>query len=153
MKIILNQDVRNLGEEGDVCEVADGYGRNYLIPKNFAVPYNKANLALFDHRRDTIEKRKEEKRVQALSLKEKLEGEELEILRPAGETGKLFGSVNSATIAEELEKHGISVEKKRIDVPDNTIKAVGEYKIKIKLYDNQTAEVNVKVNSTEAEAD
>ena len=151
MKLILNQDVQNLGEEGDICDVADGYGRNYLIPKKIAVPYSKENIAFFDHRRDAIEKRKEDKRKEALGLKERLESEELEIARPAGESGKLFGSVNNANVAEELEKRGIPVEKKRIDIPENTIKAVGDYKIRVKLYDKETAEINLKVTASEEE--
>ena len=69
MKVILNQDVHNLGEEGDVKDVAPGYARNYLIPQNLAVPHTKGNLALFEHRRAAIEKRKEEKRKEALSAK------------------------------------------------------------------------------------
>ena len=92
MKIILNQDVVNLGEEGDVCVVKDGYARNYLLPTGAAVIYNKANAALFASRAEAIEKRKVAKRAEAASLKEKLDAITLEIVVPAGESGKLFGS-------------------------------------------------------------
>jgi len=151
MKIILNQDVPNLGEEGDVCEVAEGYGRNFLLPKKLAVPYNKSTVAVFKSRKNAIEKRKEEKRQQALSLKERLEDEEIVLTMPAGESGKLFGSVTNATIMEELEKKGVSVEKKRIEVPEHTIKQIGDYSVRVKLYDNESAEIKVSVQKEDRE--
>ncbi len=145
MKVILNEDVINLGEEGDICDVANGYGRNYLVPKSLAVPYTKQNLALFDHRRDAIEKRKEEKRNAARSLKEQLEAEPLIIQRPAGETGKLFGSVSNATLVEELEKKGISLERKRVDLPQHNLKMIGNYPVRVKLYDNEVAQLQLTI--------
>ena len=94
IKVILNQDVLNLGEEGDVCKVADGYARNYLFPQNLAVPYTKQYIVLFDQKKEQIEKRKAEKHAAALSLKEKIEAlGSVEIKMPAGEGDKLFGSV------------------------------------------------------------
>src|SRR6056297_2295947 len=98
MKIILNEDVYNLGEEGDVCDVARGYARNYLIPKNLAVPSTRENIAIFESRRSAIESRKEEKRKAAQSAKERLEGMELVLPMNAGESGKLFGSVTAGMI-------------------------------------------------------
>ncbi len=147
MKIILNEDVYNLGEEGDVCDVARGYARNYLFPKKLAFPYTKENIANFESRRAAIEKRKEDKRQKALSLKERLDGKEVEIKMNAGQSGKLFGSVTSAMIAEELQKEGIEVEKKKIDFKSHTIKMVGTYPVKVKLYDNNEAELKLKVIS------
>lgn len=145
MRVILNEDVPNLGEEGDICNVADGYGRNYLIPKNLAVPENKANLKMFESRRETIEKRKEEKRNAAKSLKERLEAEPFIIQRPSGDTGKLFGGVTNAAVAEELEKNGIPIERKRIELPEHTLKMTGTYNVKIKLYDKETAAVKLVI--------
>ena len=145
MKIILIQDVPNLGEEGDICEVANGYGRNYLLPKKFAVLFSKQNNAIIESRREAIEKRKEDKRVAAQGLKERLESEEISITMPAGESGKLFGSVTNATIAEYLEKKGIEVERKRIEVPSHNIKLTGNYEVKVKLYDQQTAIVKLEI--------
>lgn len=147
MKIILNEDVYNLGEEGDVCDVARGYARNYLFPKQLAFPYTKENIANFESRRAAIEKRKEEKRQQALSLKERLDGKEVVIKMNAGQSGKLFGSVTSTMIVEELQKEGIEVEKKKIDFKSHTIKMVGTYPVKVKLYDNNEAELKLKVVS------
>lgn len=151
MKVILNEDVPNLGEEGDICDVADGYGRNYLLPKSLAVPHTKQNLALFEHRREAIEKRKEEKRQAARSLKERLEAEPLVIQRPAGETGKLFGSVSSASVVEDLEKKGISIERKRIDLPQSSLKMIGNYPVRVKLYDNETAQMQLTIEGLDKE--
>ena len=150
MKVILVKDVPNLGEEGDICEVADGYGRNYLIPHELAVQHNKHNIEIMGQKRRAIEKRKEEKRKQAQSLKERIEEEELVIEMSAGDSGKLFGSINNATIAEEFEKRGINIERKRIDIPGNTIKDVGEYNVRAKLYNNENAEFKVVVKKAES---
>lgn len=151
MKVILNQDIANLGEEGAVKTVAPGYARNYLLPKGLVMPFSKGNLRILEKKREEIETRKEEKRKNALSLKEKLETEELVFSMPAGTSGKLFGSVNNGKIAEELDKKGYTIEKKQIDVPDHTIRNIGEYEIKIKLYEKQEAIIKVRVEATESD--
>jgi large subunit ribosomal protein L9 len=151
MKIILNQDVVGLGEEGDVREVADGYARNYLIPRKLAVPHTKANLAQLAGRKTAIEGRKEEKRKEAMSLKERLEAEELLFSMPAGESGKLFGSVNNSLIAVELEKKGYALEKRRIEVPEHHLRQVGNYIVKVKLYGNEEASLKVVVEAAKQE--
>ena len=102
MKVILNSDVVGLGEEGDIKEVVDGYARNFLLPKKLAIPHTRENLAALQHRMAAIQKRREEKRQEALGLKERLEAEEIKFFMPAGENGKLFGSVSSAMVAAEL---------------------------------------------------
>jgi large subunit ribosomal protein L9 len=148
-KVILVTDVKNLGEEGDVKGVARGYARNYLLPRKFAVPYNKGNLAMIEGRRAVIEKKKEEKRTHALGLKERIEETVLKIVMPMGDNGKLFGSVTNATIADELGRAGVTVERKRIEIPDHTIKSQGNYKIKVRLYEHQEAVLTVAVNPKE----
>jgi large subunit ribosomal protein L9 len=148
MKIILNQDVVGLGEEGDIREVAEGYARNYLIPRKLAVPHNRQNLAQFVSRKSAIEGRKEEKRKEAMSLKERLESEELKFVMPAGESGKLFGSVNNALIGAELEKRGYTLERKRIEVPEHHIRQAGNFTVKVKLYGNEEAALKVVVEAT-----
>jgi large subunit ribosomal protein L9 len=145
MKVILNQDVPGLGEEGDIREVASGYARNFLIPKKHALPYTKQNLTRLETRKAAIEQRKEDKRREAMSLKERLESEELVFSMPAGESGKLFGSVNNAVISQELEKRGYAIEKKRVEVPEHNLRMVGNYKVKVKLYGNEEALINVSV--------
>ena len=148
MKVILNQDIENLGEEGDICEVARGYARNYLIPRKMVLQYNDRNKAIIDSRRETINARKEEKRKAAQSAKERIESEEMVLTMPAGRNKKLFGSVTAQTIAGELEKWGIYVEKKRIEIPENTIKTIGNFKVTIKLYDEEEATLSVAVKPT-----
>jgi large subunit ribosomal protein L9 len=150
MKIILNADVYNLGEEGDIREVARGYARNYLFPKNLAVNYSKQNLAIFEGRKAAIAKRREEKRNNALSLKEKIDGMEIVIKMNTGNNGKLFGSVTTSMIAEELDKLGIQLEKKKIDIASQAIKMVGTYPVRVKLYENHDAELKLKVVSQNA---
>ena len=147
MKIILNQDVVHLGEEGDVVEVKDGYARNYLLPTKTAVIYNKANAALFKSRAATIEKRKAEKRAASASLKERLDGVSLAITVPAGESGKLFGSVTSSMVQAELAKLGFDIEKKKIEVATHAIKMTGTYSITVHLYENDLSHIKLVVMS------
>ena len=150
MKVILKQELSNLGEEGDIKVVADGYGRNYLIPKGIAVSYTKANIEIFRQKKNTIEAKKETKRKEALSLKEKLAGEAITFTMPVGENGKLFGAITSANIVEELAKSGISVERKKIEVPEHSIKVVGDYIVKVKLYASESADLKVIVKADSA---
>lgn len=151
MKIILNQDVPNLGEEGDVCVVKDGYARNYLLPTGAAVVYNNASMAIFKSRAAVIEKRKLEKRKASADLKSKLDEVVINLVVATGETGKLFGSVTSSMVQEELAKLGFDIEKKRIEIASHTIKMVGTYSARIRLYENESSEIKVVVKS-QAEA-
>lgn len=145
MKVILNVDLANLGEEGDVCEVKPGYARNYLLPRGMVMLDNAQNRALIDSRRSEIEKRRKQKADAARSQKEKIEAEPLVITMPAGENGRLFGSVTPATLVEHLGKSGLNVEKKNIDVPEKTIKTLGTYKVRVKLYGEEEAQLTVQV--------
>lgn len=147
MKIILNQDVVHLGEEGDVVVVKDGYARNYLLPTNAAVIYNKANAAMFARKAEAIEQRKIEKRAQSASLKEKLDAAVLNIVVPAGESGKLFGSVTSTMVQEALAKLGFEIERKKLEVPTHSIKMTGNYTIVVHLYENDNSHVKLVVES------
>ena len=147
MKIILNQDVVHLGEEGDVVEVKDGYARNYLLPTGTAVIYNKANAALFKSRAAAIEKRKAEKRAASASLKDRLDGVVRTIVVPAGESGKLFGSVTSAMVQAELQKLGFEIEKKKIEVATHAIKMTGTYTVVVHLYENDLSHIKLVVMS------
>ena len=149
MKIILNQDVVNLGEEGDVVVVKDGYARNYLLPTGAAVLYNKTNAAIFASRAAQIEKMKAEKRAQSASMKEKLDATVLNLVVPAGESGKLFGSVTSTMVQEALSKLGLEVERKRIEVATHAIKMVGTYSVIVHLYENEFSTVKLVVESEE----
>ncbi len=147
MKIILNQDVPNLGEEGDVCVVKDGYARNYLLPTGAAVIYNNANLAIFKSRAEAIEKRKIAKREASKSLKEKLDNVSLDIVVAAGESGKLFGSVTAMMVQAELAKLGFEIEKKKIEVASHAIKMTGTYTARVHLYENDSSVITLNVKS------
>ena len=147
MKIILNNDVVHLGEEGDIVTVKDGYARNYLLPTGAAVIYNKANAAMFKQRAEQIAKRKAEKRAASASLKERLDNVTISLVVTAGESGKLFGSVTSQMVQEALLKEGFEIEKKKLDVPTHSIKMTGTYHIVAHLYENDKATITLNVLS------
>ncbi|MCL2758677.1 MAG: 50S ribosomal protein L9 [Treponema sp.] len=149
MKVILNKDLATLGEEGDVKEVAKGYARNYLFPRGIALPYTPRMIKIIEGRRAEIESRKEQKRLDARGIKEKLDSFELSLTMPAGANGKLYGAVTNQTIADELAKNGFQIERKRIELAGNGFKSVGKYKAIIKLYENQSAEISVNIIAAE----
>ena len=147
MKVILNKDLSTLGAEGDVKDVAKGYARNYLFPRGIALPYTPKTVKMFEARKGDIDARKEQKRHDALGLKEKLETTELTLSMPAGANGKLYGAVTGQTICDELTKLGFQIERKRIELVTGGIKSVGKYKATVKLYENQSAEIQITVNA------
>ncbi|MDR0641904.1 MAG: 50S ribosomal protein L9 [Treponema sp.] len=147
MKVILNKDLSTLGEEGDVRDVAKGYARNYLFPRSIALPYNESTIRLFESRRGEIEGRKAEKREAAKGLKERLEALELVFSMPAGANGRLFGSVTSQTVADELSRQGFQIERKRLELPGATFKSAGKYKVTVHLYESASAEITVAVQA------
>jgi large subunit ribosomal protein L9 len=147
MKVILNQDVKYLGEEGDVKTVATGYARNYLFPRNFALPYNERTSAFFESRKGEIEERKTAKRTDAASVKARLEDAVVTVTVSAGPTGKLYGAVTAQTIVDELTKQGFEIERKRVEIPGLVIKHTGKYPIAVRLYEQVTATVNVMVEA------
>ena len=149
MKVILNKDLATLGEEGDVKDVAKGYARNYLFPRGIALPYTPRMIQIIEGRRAEIESRKEQKRLDARSVKEKLDSLELSISMPAGANGKLYGSVTNQTIADELAKNGFQIERKRIELAGSGFKSVGKYKAAVKLYENQSAEITITITAQE----
>ncbi|MCH5291876.1 MAG: 50S ribosomal protein L9 [Treponema sp.] len=150
MKIILNDDVKHLGEMGDVKNVANGYARNYLFPHMLAVPYTPETVAFFEGKKAEIEARKAQKRADAASLKEKLEALTVELSMPAGSNGKLYGAVTNLTIADFYAKSGYEVERKRIELPGVTIKNVGSYTFRIHLYEAAVAEAKLVVKAHES---
>ena len=147
MKVILNEDVKHLGEEGDIKDVAKGYARNYLFPRNLAVPCNAVTLAHFESRKEEIEQKKAVKRQNAAGLKERLEALTVTIVMPAGPNGKLYGAVTNQTISDELQKLGFEIERKRIELPGVTFKSVGRYSATLRLYETAVATVPVIVEA------
>jgi len=153
MKIILNQDVPNLGEIGDVKDVAAGYARNFLLPRDLAVVYNTKTVAVFAKKQAEIDGIKASKRQASTTLKEQLEAEELAISMPAGANGKLYGAVNNAMIADELLKKGIQVDRKKIEVPSRAIKSTGNYKVLVHLYEKEEATIRVAIAGQEVKVE
>jgi large subunit ribosomal protein L9 len=153
MRVILNQDVANLGELGDIKEVAPGYARNYLFPRGLAFIYNQKTKDQFEKRAAEIEAMKAQKRQNSMSLKDKLEAEEIVISLPAGKNGKLYGAVTNATVYDELLKKGIDIDRKKIEVPGRSIKSVGNYKVIVKLYEKDEASVKIAVHGVEVKAE
>ncbi|UTC82569.1 50S ribosomal protein L9 [Treponema denticola] len=151
MKVILNEDVKYLGEEGDIKNVAKGYARNYLFPRNLAVPCNEFTLAHFESRKEEIEAKKAAKRQDAAGLKERLEALSIKILMPAGPNGKLYGAVTTQTLFDELQKLNFDIERKRIEIPGQTVKSTGVHKALVKLYENTSAEISFTVEAQIAE--
>ena len=147
MKIILYKDVPELGEEGDVKIVADGYARNYLIPKKFAVRYTKATETELAQKQKAISRRKEEKITLAAGDKTRIESLEMTISAPAGEKGRLFGSITSSAIADYLHSMDIAIERKRIELPEAGLKTLGTHTVHVKLYGGDRAALTVNVTA------
>ena len=145
MKVILTQDVKAQGKKGQMIEVSDGYGRNYLIAKGLAIPAdNKAVNEMKNREASRLHKIEVEKK-EARDIAAKLEGILVKFTATAGGDGRLYGSVTSKDIAEELEKtHGIVLDKRKIVLPD-PLKAFGSYTVDVKLYPEITGKINVMI--------
>ena len=145
MKVILLQDIKNVGKKDEIINSSDGYARNYLFPKKLAVEATKDNLNQLKARQDTAERKKEQEKEEAKQLAEKLKKITLSIQVKAGENGKIFGGVTAKEIAENLkEQQNIEIDKKKIIVKE-TIKALGNYSVEIKLYEGISANLAVSV--------
>jgi large subunit ribosomal protein L9 len=144
MKVFLKEDVQNLGRMGDVVSVADGYARNYLLPRNFAVEANEKNIREFEHHKRMISEKAAKVRLAHASVAEKLSAVTLTIRAKAGEEEKLFGSVTNMDISEALKAEGFEVDKKKI-LLEEPIKRLGEYTVEIKIHPEISARVKVQV--------
>lgn len=149
MKIILIKDVKKLGKEGEIKEVSDGYAKNYLIPRGYAVEATKAKLKETKERNLREQKEKEKEKVKAERIKEQLEGKSVVITAKAGGGDKLFGAVTAREIADILQKEfAVSVDKKKVEIGEN-IKHLGNYNIKIKIYPGVHIDMKVVVTAEE----
>jgi len=144
MKVILKQHVESLGKAGDTVKVADGYGRNFLIPKGWAVEANPRNLKVFEHEKQRILQEAEKIHKQAEETASRLNEVTCTIARRVGEQEKLFGSVGVKDIEEALKAQGIEIDKRDILLGE-PIKALGEFPVRIKLSAGVTAEIKVVV--------
>lgn len=151
MKVLLKQDVEKLGHKGDIIDVAPGFGRNYLIPRQLAVEVTPQNIKQIELQRQSLLKKIEKEKLSAQELIDRLNQVKLVFRRKAGEKDMIFGSVSAGDIKEELEKLGFSLEKKRI-LLDEPIRRLGHYTIPIKVYRDEKAEIHVEVAREETEA-
>lgn len=145
MDIILKQDVDTLGSKYDVVTVKDGFARNYLIPQGLAVAATKSNMKVNDEviRQQAHKAAKAKEAAQAIA--EKLGGLSLKLGAKAGESGKIFGSVNSIQLAEAIQGAGYDIERKQISLAEDTIKELGSYKATVKLHKEVVVTVNFEV--------
>ena len=144
MEVILKEDVANLGHRGDVVKVADGYGRNFLLPRKLALQATAANKAVIEQMKAAAARRSAAEKVQAEDLLTKLEPVVLTFTRKSGEHGHLFGSVTSADIAAELESRGFAIDRRKISL-NEPLKSLGNYEVGVKLHREVTAHIKVKV--------
>ena len=144
MKVILREDVSNLGPAGNIVNVKSGYARNFLIPRNFAIPATPNNLKAFEHERKLIEAKKAKFRKEAETLKSKLEKISCSIAKKVGEQDKLFGSVTAMDIEKAFAGEGFTVDKKDILLTE-AIKALGVYTVPVRVYEDIVANTKVWV--------
>ncbi len=144
MKVVLLQDVKGHGKKGELCNVSDGYARNFLFPKKLAVEADNAALNELRNREEAAAHHKQEEIDAANALAAKLDGKTVTIKAKAGAGGKLFGSVTSKEIAKEIaDTLGLQIDRKKMSVAD--IKNFGEYTAEIKLYKGISAKITIKV--------
>jgi large subunit ribosomal protein L9 len=144
MKVILRKNHEILGEIGKVVDVKDGYARNYLIPQKVAYPYAPGYMKMMENEKRAYQSKLNREVQEAETLAQKVGSVEIIMEVQAGEEDKLFGSVTSQMIAEKLAEKGIEVDRRRIELAE-PIKALGSYKIPVKLHQQVTAEINVSV--------
>jgi large subunit ribosomal protein L9 len=144
MDVILKEDVLHLGNRGDLVKVADGYARNFLLPRKLAMQATQANKAVIEQMKASAARRFASEKALAEELAAKLEPVELEFTRKSSEAGHLFGSVTSGDIAAALEAKGFEIDRRKIHL-DEPLKSVGDFNVAIKLYREVTAHVKVKV--------
>ena len=146
MVVILLKDVKGTGKAGDVVKVSDGYARNMLIPKGLAKEATQGNVRNLEKQKALAEEKRAEEKAAAQKRAEELEKIILTVPSKGGENGKLFGSITSMDIAKALqEQEGITIEKKKIEMPEGPIKQAGTSQIIVKLYQDVSAKIRVKV--------
>ncbi|PPC92122.1 MAG: 50S ribosomal protein L9 [Methylobacter sp.] len=145
MEVILLEKIANLGELGDKVSIKAGFGRNYLIPRGKAVPATPSRIAEFEARRAELEKLAADKLAAAQARAAAIGKLQVSIAHKAGDEGKLFGSIGTATIAEAITSAGAEVERQEIRLPNGAIRQVGDYDIDIHLHTDVTLTLTIKV--------
>ncbi len=148
MKLILREDVPNLGRGGDLVEVKPGYGRNYLLPRGLAVPANPKNVREIEHQKAVAAAKAAKMKASAEALAKRIADSPVALRRKVGEQDKLYGSVTAIDIAEALAGRGLQIDRRWIDLAE-PIKTIGDFEVPVKLHHDVIGKVKVKV---EAEA-
>ena len=149
MEVILREHVDNLGRRGDVVKVAEGYARNYLLPRKLALAVTEGNKRQIEREKKVAETKDAEEKQQADALAQRLAETDVQIARRVGENDTLYGSVTSADIAHSLESKGFTVDKRKIALTE-PLKALGEFTVPVKIHRDVTAQVRVKVVADKA---
>ncbi|HEY8463142.1 MAG TPA: 50S ribosomal protein L9 [Bacillota bacterium] len=145
MKVILQNDIRSLGKKGDIKEVADGYARNYLIPKGLAIEATAGNVKMVSQQKEQAIKKDLKDAAEAQQLAERLNGTTITFKTKAGEGGRLFGSITAKDIAEQIRKiFKVELDKRKLEI-DDSIKTLGSHPVKVHLYKGIVAEITVNV--------
>ncbi len=151
MEVILKEDVSTLGHRGDVVKVADGYGRNYLLPRRLAMEATAANKAIIEQMKASALRRSAKEKADAEQLVTQLNAVSLVFERRVGEHDQLFGSVTSADIAQGLSAKGFEIDRRKVQL-EEPLKSTGEFTVPVKLHREVTAHVSVTVKGEEAQA-
>lgn len=144
MEVILKEDVPKVGSRGDIVTVAEGYGRNYLLPKKLAIEATNANKAVIEQMKAAAIRRHQRDKSDAEMLAAQLANVSITLTRRSGEHDQLFGSVTSGDLAAELEHKGFNIDRRKIQL-DEPIKTLGEFRVPVRLYKDVTAAVKVEV--------
>ena len=150
MEVILKEDVNKLGHRGDVVKVADGYGRNYLLPGKLAIEANAANKAVIEQMKGSAIRKSAKEKTEAEGLSTQLNEVELVFERKVGENEHLFGSVTSGDIAHQLEAQGFVIDRRKISL-EEPLKSLGEFHVPVKLHREITSHVKVTVKGEQTE--
>ncbi len=151
MEVILKEDVEKLGHRGEIVKVAEGYGRNFLLPRKLAIEASRANKAVIEQMKAAAVRKSAKEKTGAEALAQQLNDVQLTFERKVGEKDHLFGSVTSADIASALEAKGFNVDRRKIHL-DDPLKSLGEFHVPIKLHRDVTAHVKVTVSPEGGEA-
>jgi len=149
MEVILKEDVAKLGSRGDVVKVAEGYGRNYLLPRKLAIQASESNKAVITQMKAAAVRRSAKEKAQAEELAKQFEGLSLGFTRKSGENDQLFGSVTSSDLAEALTKRGFNVDRRKIQLHE-PLKTLGEFTVPVKLHKDVTAHLKVVIEKEAA---
>jgi large subunit ribosomal protein L9 len=150
MEVILKEDVAKLGSRGDVVKVAEGYGRNFLLPRKLAIEATTGNRKVIEQMRAAALRRSAKEKAQAEELSKQFDGLSVSFARRAGEQDQLFGSVTSSDIGDALEKKGFNVDRRKIQLHE-PLKTLGEFTVPVKLHKDVTAHLKVVIEKEAAE--